>query len=483
MTDSPVASGHMDISDLVRISGLVERGVLTRVVGGGCEILDVTHTSQEVTRGSLFCCVMGGKHDGHEYAEQAILAGASALLVQRELTVSVPQVVVTDVRVAMGLMSAALRNFPSRQMMVIGVTGTNGKTTTAQLLGNVLSEHGLNTRVLGTLSGERTTMESTDLQRMLARFVDEGVQAVVMEVTSHAMVLQRVVGTSFAAAVFTNLSQDHLDFHHTMEQYFAAKASLFTSEFTHHGVVNGDDVYGQLLIDSATVAMYPYSEDDVRDVVVTPRHHSFTIDGHQCVVPLGGRFNLHNSLAVIASAQLLGVPLSTIIRGLAATSAVPGRFEAVSVGQSFDVIVDYAHTPDALERVLRTLRESVGNSAKIIVVFGCGGDRDQHKRRLMGQVAGSLADGVVITSDNPRSESATAIAAEINAGVDSSDSHKVIGVELDRRTAIAKAFDAAKTGDVVVIAGKGHERTQTIGVENFPFSDVAVARELLGAHS
>lgn len=483
MTDLPVASGHMNIRDLVRISGLEERGVLTRVVGSDCEILDVTHTSQEVTRGSLFCCVVGGRHDGHEYAEQAILAGASALLVQRELSVSVPQVVVPDVRVAMGLMSAALRNFPSRQMMVIGVTGTNGKTTTAQLLGNVLSEHGLNTRVLGTLSGERTTMESTDLQRTLARFVDEGVQAVVMEVTSHAMVLQRVVGTSFAAAVFTNLSQDHLDFHHTMEQYFAAKASLFASEFTHRGVVNADDDYGRLLIDAATIEMFPFSEQDVRDVRVTPRGHSFVVEGKFCEVPLGGRFNVHNSLAAIATAQLLGVPLSTIIRGLAATSAVPGRFEAVSVGQSFDVIVDYAHTPNALERVLRTLRESVGNSAKVIVVFGCGGDRDQHKRRLMGQVAGSLADGVVITSDNPRSESAAAIAEEINAGVDASDSHKVIGIELDRRAAIAKAFDAAKSGDVVVIAGKGHERTQTIGTKSFPFSDVEVAREILGAHS
>jgi UDP-N-acetylmuramoyl-L-alanyl-D-glutamate--2,6-diaminopimelate ligase len=483
MTDLPVASGHMNISDLVRISGLEERGVLTRVVGSDCEILDVTHTSQEVTRGSLFCCVVGGRHDGHEYAEQAILAGASALLVQRELSVSVPQVVVPDVRVAMGLMSAAVRNFPSRQMMVIGVTGTNGKTTTAQLLGNVLSEHGLNTRVLGTLSGERTTMESTDLQRTLARFVDEGVQAVVMEVTSHAMVLQRVVGTSFAAAVFTNLSQDHLDFHHTMEQYFAAKASLFTSEFTHRGVVNADDDYGRRLIDAATIEMYPFSEQDVRDVQVTPRHHSFVIEGQLCEVPLGGRFNVHNSLAVIATTQLLGVPMSTIVRGLATATVVPGRFEAVVAGQSFDVLVDYAHTPDALERVLRTLRESVDNSAKVIVVFGCGGDRDQYKRRLMGQVAGSLADGVVITSDNPRSESAVAIAEEINAGVDASDSHKVIGIELDRRAAIAKAFDAAKTGDVVVIAGKGHERTQTIGTDIFPFSDVEVAREILGARS
>jgi UDP-N-acetylmuramoyl-L-alanyl-D-glutamate--2,6-diaminopimelate ligase len=188
-------------------------------------------------------------------------------------------------------------------------------------------------------------------------------------------------------------------------------------------------------------------------------------------------------LAVIATARILGVPMSTIVRGLAASSAVPGRFESVVAGQSFDVVVDYAHTPDALERVLQTLRESVGNSAKILVVFGCGGDRDQHKRPLMGKVAGSLADGMVITSDNPRSESAGEIASQINAGVDVADSHKVIAIELDRRAAIAKAFDVAKAGDVVVIAGKGHERTQTIGTDIFPFSDVEVAREILGAHS
>jgi UDP-N-acetylmuramoyl-L-alanyl-D-glutamate--2,6-diaminopimelate ligase len=483
MGDSPVSSGRMDIRHLVRVAGLEEHGVLTHVVGDDRTITDVTHKSQDVNAGSLFCCIIGESHDGHDYAEQAIAAGASALLVQRELPISIPQVVVTDVRCAMGLMSAALRDFPSRQMMVIGVTGTNGKTTTAHLLGNVLIEHGLNTRVLGTLSGERTTMESTDLQRLLASLVNEGVQAVVMEVTSHAMVLQRVVGTSFAAAVFTNLSQDHLDFHHTMEQYFAAKASLFASEFTHRGVVNADDDYGRRLIDAATIEMYPFSEQDVRDVQVTPRHHSFVVEGQLCKVPLGGRFNVHNSLAVIATAQLLGVPMSTIVRGLATATVVPGRFEAVVAGQSFDVLVDYAHTPDALERVLRTLRESVDNSAKVIVVFGCGGDRDQYKRRLMGQVAGSLADGVVITSDNPRSESAVAIAEDINAGVDASDSHKVIGIELDRRAAIAKAFDAAKTGDVVVIAGKGHERTQTIGTDIFPFSDVEVAREILGARS
>ena len=483
MADSPASSGQMAVSQLVQASGLAERSVLIRVMGDDCEIIDVTHSSQEVTVGSLFCCVIGESHDGHDYAEQAIAAGAAALLVQRELTVSIPQIVVTDVRIAMGLMSAALRNFPSRQMKVIGITGTNGKTTTAQLLSSVLREHGLNTRALGTLSGERTTMESTDLQRTLARFVDEGVQAVVMEVTSHAMVLHRVVGTTFAAAVFTNLSQDHLDFHHTMEKYFAAKASLFTPEFTNDAVVNDDDVYGRLLIDAAEIVVHPYSEDDVRDIVITPRHHGFVIDGHECVVPLGGRFNLHNSLAVIAAARILGVPMSTIARGLAASSAVPGRFESVVAGQSFDVVVDYAHTPDAIERVLQTLRESVGSSAKILVVFGCGGDRDQHKRPLMGKVVGSLADGVVITSDNPRSESASEIASQINAGVDVADSHKVIAIELDRRAAIAKAFDVAKAGDVVVIAGKGHERTQTIGTDIFPFSDVEVARELLGAHS
>ena len=483
MGASPAATGQMALSHLVTNSRIAEHGITFDFSGGDAQICDVTHDSKQVIPGALFCCIRGATFDGHEFARAAVQAGASAIVVDHALAIDIPQLIVSDVRGAMGYLAAALRDFPSKRMHVVGITGTNGKTTTAHLLAEILRAHGWNTEVFGTLTGGRTTSEASDLQRNLASCESRGIQAVVMEVTSHALELQRVNGTTFEVAVFTNLTEDHLDFHGTFEKYFAAKAKLFTNQYSLQAVVNRDDVHGKLLLDTITIDAVSFGLSYISNVSVDARHHEYEIAGTKISVNLGGHFNVMNSLAAVNAAQALGVPLNEISRGLANASAVAGRFESISAGQDFDVIVDYAHTPDALTRVLNSARSMMQGNSQLIVVFGCGGDRDMDKRAKMGEIAAMLADAVVITSDNPRSESAVDIAMQINAGVRDSDSHKVLGTELDRRAAIGKAISIAKTGDVVVIAGKGHESTQTIGTEVFPFSDAQVARELLGVHS
>jgi UDP-N-acetylmuramoyl-L-alanyl-D-glutamate--2,6-diaminopimelate ligase len=483
MGASPAATGQMTLRHLVETAQLGEHGLISEVIGEDAAITDVTHDSRQVSVGTLFCCVDGENEDGHAFAQQAIRSGATALLVDHVLPIDAPQVVVRDVRMSMGLMAAALRNFPSTRMHVVGITGTNGKTTTAHLLAEILRTHGWKTEVIGTLTGSRTTPESTDLQRLLSEFEGNGVEAVVMEVTSHALELYRVAGTSFEVSVFTNLSQDHLDFHLTMEKYFSAKAKLFTNEYSARGVVNRDDVHGQLLLDTMTIDSMSFGMSDVTHVHMDARRLEFNIDGVHMRAHVGGQFNVMNSLAAVSAARALGVSLTEIAEGLSRATAVPGRFESIDAGQQFDVIVDYAHTPDALERVLDSSRSLMSETGKLVVVFGCGGDRDMEKRQPMGEIAGAKADVVILTSDNPRSESGAEIALQINAGVQASDSHKVLCTELDRRAAIGMAFSIAQAGDVVVIAGKGHESTQTIGTDVFPFNDAQVARELLGAQS
>ena len=483
MGASPAATGQMTLRHLVETAQLGEHGLISEVIGEDTAITDVTHDSRKVSVGTLFCCVDGENEDGHAFAQQAVRSGATALLVDHVLPIDAPQVVVRDVRMSMGLMAAALRNFPSARMHVVGITGTNGKTTTAHLLAEILRTHGWKTEVIGTLTGSRTTPESTDLQRLLSEFEGNGVEAVVMEVTSHALELYRVAGTSFEVSVFTNLSQDHLDFHLTMEKYFSAKAKLFTNEYSARGVVNRDDVHGQLLLDTMTIDSMSFGMSDVIHVHMDARRLEFNIDGVHMRAHVGGQFNVMNSLAAVSAARALGVSLTEIAEGLSRATAVPGRFESIDAGQQFDVIVDYAHTPDALERVLDSSRSLMSETGKLVVVFGCGGDRDMEKRQPMGEIAGAKADVVILTSDNPRSESGAEIALQINAGVQASDSHKVLCTELDRRAAIGMAFSIAQPGDVVVIAGKGHESTQTIGTDVFPFNDAQVARELLGAQS
>ena len=445
-------------------------------------VTGITHDSRAVSRGSIFCAVRGARFDGHEFAATAVEAGAVAIVVDRSLPgidASVPQIVVDDVRLAMGRLSTAFWGDPSSALELIGITGTNGKTTTAHLIASISRSRGRSTEIIGTLSGGFTTPEAPDLQASLAAMRERGVTSVAMEVSSHSLVMQRVAGTRFAAAVFTNLSRDHLDLHGDMENYFAAKARLFDPEYTDLAIVNADDAYGRRLSERARVETVPYRRSDLADVRVSTAAHSFTWRGRTMSVPLGGAVNVENSLAAATTMHALGVDLDVIAEGLASVPAVPGRMERVDVGQEFTVFVDYAHTPDGLSAVLRSLRESAVEG-RIILVFGCGGDRDKAKRPLMGEVAVNLADEVVVTSDNPRSEDPGAIIASIVAGVPDHLRHRLVDVEEDRRRAIGKAISRARPGDVVLVAGKGHETTQTVGDLVLPFDDRLVVREALG---
>ncbi len=444
------------------------------------QLAGCTHDSREVQPGWLFCCVPGLKSDGHGFAQAAVDAGAVALLVEHPVAThpEVPQLVVADVRSTMGHVAASVHGYPSERLTMIGVTGTNGKTSTAHMLTDILLAGGYKAEVLGTLTQTRTTPESTDLHERLAEFVTDGVTHVVMEVTSHALVLGRVAGMRFAVAVFTNLSQDHLDFHGNMEAYFRAKAQLFTPEYASHAVVNADDPRGRLLSDAASIPTEMFSiaqAENLETGVVS----TFTLRGVPVTLHVGGRFSVSNALAAAAAAKHLGISDETIADGLG-RSLVSGRFEPVVAGQSFAVIVDYAHTPDGLIRVLESARSMTPPGRKLFCVFGCGGDRDKTKRPLMGAAAVSLCNVVVVTSDNPRSEEPNAIIADVISGIPVHHEAEVT-VIADRRAAIEEALAAASDGDVVVIAGKGHEQGQDVKGVVTPFDDRVVAREILDA--
>ena len=429
--------------------------------------------------GSLFCCLRGLNTDGHVFAAEAQAAGAAALLVDHRVGVDLPQIVVEDTRTAMGLLAASFFHHPSRALTLVGVTGTNGKTTTTSLVASIMRADGRSIGTIGTLTGVHTTPESPELQSRLAAFVSEGVTAVSIEVSSHALELQRVAGSHFDIAVFTNLGRDHLDLHGTQERYFAAKAKLFQPDLSDAAVVNIDDPHGRLLMDVGAIPTEGFGLADIADVSVSATHHGYTWRGERIEVPIGGDFNVMNSLAAATACARLGMDPATIRRGLAASPVVPGRFEAVVAGQPFAVIVDYAHTPEGLEKAIGAARRVAGDAA-VHVVFGCGGDRDRDKRPLMGAVASRLADHVVITSDNPRSEDPLEIINATMEGVPSDYRGRVV-MEPDRRRAIEIAVRRARSGDVVLIAGKGHEMTQTIGDRVLEFDDRAVARELLEA--
>jgi UDP-N-acetylmuramoyl-L-alanyl-D-glutamate--2,6-diaminopimelate ligase len=469
------------------------------------DVAAITHDSRAVTPGALFCCLPGRRADGHDFAPQVVAAGATALLCERPMAVDVTQVIVPSTRAAMAPLAAAFHGHPSRRMAVVGVTGTNGKTTTTHLLAAVLRAAGRPTELIGTLSGTLsgtpggeppagpgtassaasppgpagpgTTPEAPELQARLARMAAEGTAAVAMEVSSHALAQHRVDATWFTVAVFTNLSQDHLDFHASMEDYFAAKASLFTAERAAVAVVNADDPWGRRLLAGTAIPTRPFSLDDAAGLdvgVIT----TFRWEGHPVRLHLGGVFNAANALAAATAARELGVDGATVADGLSSIPSVPGRFEVVDAGQPFTVVVDYAHSPDSLEQVLvASRREATAGDGRVVVVFGCGGDRDRGKRPAMGEVATRLSDLAVLTSDNPRSEDPLAIIAQVQAGVTRPD---VLVVEPDRRAAIALALAEARPGDVVVVAGKGHEATQVTGDRVVAFDDRAVVRAELG---
>lgn len=461
-----------------------------RIDGDDVAVGGLCYDSRAVREGDLFFCVPGARTDGHAHAATAAAAGAAAAVVERRLDLALPQVVVPSVRAAMGPISSAFHAHPSRAMTVVGITGTNGKTTTTYLVESILARAGRSTAIIGTtgirVGGTprpfaRTTPEAPDLQAILREVADAGSEAVAMEVSSHGLDQHRVDGTRFACAVFTNLSQDHLDYHPDMESYFRAKARLFDPAFTQIGITNVDDAHGRRLA-GAPVAMTTYAIDADAEIRAEGVHSdergsSFHIGGLEVRTPLRGRFNVENALAAFAVGRALGIDDATIVEGIAAVTGVPGRVETVDAGQPFLVLVDYAHTPDGITNVLGAARPIA--RGRLIIVFGCGGDRDRAKRPLMGEAATSAADLTVVTSDNPRSEEPAAIIAEIEPGARRGGGEYVI--EVDRRRAIRTAFERAGEGDVVVIAGKGHETGQEFADVVLPFDDREVALEELRA--
>jgi UDP-N-acetylmuramoyl-L-alanyl-D-glutamate--2,6-diaminopimelate ligase len=452
------------------------------------EISGLAYSSSSVTPGTLFFCVPGFRADGHAFAPEAVERGAVALVCERRLDLGVPEVVVTDVRAAMGPTAARFYRDPTAELDVVGITGTNGKTTTAFLVRHLLEAGERRCGLLGTVKRvvggveeevERTTPEAIDLQSTFRRMLDGGDRACAMEVSSHALELGRVAGIRFACRVFTNLTQDHLDFHDTMEAYFTAKRRLFAGDSPSPAVVNVDDDYGRQIaseVECVTFALEREADYRARDVhfdLMGSRFTCETPDGPlELASPLPGVFNVQNVLAAVAAARSLSVPPGAIADALPEFGRVPGRFEPVDEGQDFGVLVDYAHTPDSLENVLRAARELT--RGRLHVVFGAGGDRDRGKRPLMGDAARRLADRVLVTSDNPRNEDPEAIIDQVMAGAGPSAER-----EVDRRRAIAGVLESAAPGDVVVIAGKGHEQGQEIAGTVHPFDDRAVARDAL----
>jgi UDP-N-acetylmuramoyl-L-alanyl-D-glutamate--2,6-diaminopimelate ligase len=451
--------------------------ILEPADAGSVEITGVVHDTRDLTPGALYCCVPGENVDGHDLAPAAAEAGASALLVERIIDTPLPQLLARSVRDAMGPIADAFWDHPSEALTLAGITGTSGKTTTAHLLHAIFAAHGWSSSVLGTLSGPRTTPEAPELQAHLAAERRAGREAIAMEVSSHALAMGRVAATRFAVAVFTNLSHDHLDFHHDLEEYFEVKATLFTARYTDAAVVNLDDPRGVELARRDTVPTDGYALRDADDLAVGTTSCTFRWRGHAVALPLGGRFNASNALAAATAAAGLGIPGATIAAGLSQAPPVPGRFEPVDEGQPFAVLVDYAHKPGALEGALAAAREAAAGG-RVIVVMGAGGDRDATKRPEMGEVAARLADRVILTSDNPRGEDPMAIIEEIRTGMPTSAD---VVTEPDRASAIAQAVEEARPGDVVVVAGKGHESVQIVGDRTIELDDRAVARDALRA--
>lgn len=473
---------------------------------GDIEIGDVAYDSRQVAPGTLFFCVPGLRVDGHDFAPDAARRGAAALVCERRLGLDIPQVVVADPRAAMAPVAARFFGDPSGKLTIVGVTGTNGKTTTSFLVRALLESAGHRCGLLGTVERvvggrgepvERTTPEAIDLFRLFRRMYEAGDTACVMEVSSHALALNRCDNIDFDCAIFTNLSQDHLDFHETMDNYFGAKRQLFFSARLHPpkiAVINEDDSYGRHLAESLSEAGYvpvtfaidepgaDYRAVDLdpdapggRFTVLCPGDRGFAVETR-----LRGLFNVSNILGAVAAALELGADPNKVAEAVREMPPVPGRFEAIDAGQDFAVLVDYAHTPDALENVLLEARKIA--AGRLLVVFGCGGDRDREKRPRMGGIASRLADVAIVTSDNPRNEEPEAIIEEIVSGAKQAEGYSPtrVRIEADRREAIRQAFSAASAGDVVLIAGKGHERGQELEAgRKVPFDDREVAREEL----
>lgn len=466
--------------------------------GENPDITSIENDNRKVEQGSLFICIKGYTVDGHDFAEAAVKSGAVAVVAEHDLPLNVPVIVVNDTNRAMAVLADAFYGQPSRKFKLVGITGTNGKTTVSHLIEKVLSDAGKKTGLIGTMytkigaqmiETKNTTPESLTLQKTFKSMADEGVEAAVMEVSSHALDEGRVHGTEFDVAVFTNLSQDHLDYHHTMEEYKHAKGLLFSqlgntfeTNKPKFAVLNVDDPASDSFMRGTSAHIITYGIDQkadisAKDITMTSKGTAFTLSaaGRELLVnmQLIGKFSVYNVLAGIGAGLALGMPLEHIIRSIEGVEGVAGRFELVNAGQDFTVIVDYAHTPDSLENVLSTISQFA--QKKVFVVVGCGGDRDRTKRPLMAKIACNLATDPIFTSDNPRSEDPIEILKDMQAGAEG-ETYQLIP---DRKAAIEFAVKNASEGDVILIAGKGHETYQIIGSQVFDFDDRKMAKDAI----
>ncbi|HHX59558.1 MAG TPA: UDP-N-acetylmuramoyl-L-alanyl-D-glutamate--2,6-diaminopimelate ligase [Epulopiscium sp.] len=467
------------------------------ITQGTCDLpIDtISYDSRSKMKNGLFVCIEGYTVDGHQYVSSAIENGASAIIVQKEINVEIPESItiikVEDTRTTMAIVGANFYGHPSKDMALVGITGTNGKTTTAYLIGWILESMAKKIGIIGTIENrigkqviksERTTPESLDLQRLLRTMKTEEVSHTIMEVSSHALALERVNGVRYKIGMFTNLSLDHLDFHKTVENYLEAKTKLFT--MCDIGIVNIDDPHAKAMTDIKGYKLYTFGIDKEADfkgenILITADGVQFDLvskDGcYPIFMPIPGKFSVYNALGAIAASCLLGISIEDVITALGTVPGVPGRFQSIPTTKEFSVIVDYAHTPDGLENVLKTVQEFA--LSKIITVFGCGGDRDKTKRPIMAEIAGRYSDYTILTSDNPRSEDPDAILNDIEVGIKNSgqEYEKLV----DREMAIKKAIQMAQKDDVIVIAGKGHEDYQILKDRIIHFDDVEMAKKYL----
>ena len=463
------------------------------LIGEDVEVNELRYNSRKVEKGDVFCCVVGTFADGHKYAAQAVEAGAAALVVERQLDLDVPQVLVENTRIAMAEMAAAYYGNPADEMVMVGITGTNGKTSTSYMLKSIAERMGKKVGLIGTIRNmigdiiidtERTTPESVDLQRILRQMKDEKVDVVIMEVSSHSLDQKRVHGITYDVGCFTNLTQDHLDYHKTFENYFAAKKLMFAQ--CEKAVINLDDSYAADMVAGVDIPMLTVGVREQADVTaseidITTRGVQFDFNYRNVTsrfnVPIPGVFSVFNAMSAAGIALSLGWTLDSIKYGLEHMVSVSGRLEPLPTGKNeFTVLLDYAHTPDALENLLKTVRGFA--TGRVVTLFGCGGDRDHAKRPIMGEIAGRFSDFAIVTSDNPRSEDPMEIIASVEDGVKKSGCEYVV-IE-SRRDAIEYALKNAKKNDVIILAGKGHENYQEINGGKQPFDEKEIVAEILG---
>ena len=463
------------------------------LIGEDVEVNELRYNSRKVEKGDVFCCVVGTFADGHKYAAQAVEAGAAALVVERQLDLDVPQILVENTRIAMAEMAAAYYGNPADEMVMVGITGTNGKTSTSYMLKSIAERMGKKVGLIGTIRNmigdiiidtERTTPESVDLQRILRQMKDENVDVVIMEVSSHSLDQKRVHGISYDVGCFTNLTQDHLDYHKTFENYFAAKKLMFAQ--CEKAVINLDDSYAADMVAGVDIPMLTVGVREQADVTaseidITTRGVQFDFNYRNVTsrfnVPIPGLFSVFNAMSAAGIALSLGWTLDSIKYGLEHMVSVSGRLEPLPTGKNeFTVLLDYAHTPDALENLLKTVRGFA--TGRVVTLFGCGGDRDHAKRPIMGEIAGRFSDFAIVTSDNPRSEDPMEIIASVEDGVKKSGCEYVV-IE-NRRDAIEYALKNANKNDVIILAGKGHENYQEINGGKQPFDEKEIVAEILG---